>query len=704
MAGKSVVVAILADTKKFNSGMDEAGRKGKGFGGVLGGIGKLAVAGLAAAGTAAVGFIALSVRAAAAAQKVSAQTEAVLTSTGSAAGKSAAQISKLAGQLSILSGVDDEVIQSGENVLLTFTKIKGTNFDRATEAALNLSVAMGTDMKSASMLVGKALNDPIKGMAALARAGVQLTAQQKAQVTQMVAVGDVAGAQALLLEELSTQFGGSAEAFGRTFSGALGRVQTIFGNLQESVGGALLPMLTAVLNRVADFLGLIQQSAAFNAFIANMTNFANGILDGTTKLSDIGGVITRGIKTAADWLAGGGIASIVQALVSGRSALVDAGMQVFPAIVEALVAVVPQLATGAVTLVTSLVSLLVSSLPILVSGAMQLFLGIAQGMVKVLPNLITQIVALIPVLVDAIVGMVPTLLNGAISLFSALIDAVVTILPMLISQIVAMLPGLITAIIGLIPKLITGAISLFMALVNAIPVVLPILIQALADMIPVLIETVIGLIPILLDAGIQLMLALVEAIPIIIPALIGAVISLVPAIGNALVKAGPQLLAAGVKLFGSITSAFGQIGPKLLKIGGQIVQGLWDGISKAWAGFLKWWGDRVGAVVNTVRDFLGIHSPSRVFATIGVNILRGLEKGLRSSNSISSIMSGLSSDVASGFDARIDAPAGYRSGSGGNTYVIRLPVGMPSAAAGREIVQAIEEYERFGGTVRIGAA
>src|SRR5690606_1085623 len=123
----------------------------------------------------------------------------------------------------------------------------------------------------------------------------------------LVATGDVAGAQAVLLRELETQFGGSAAALGRTFEGALGRVKTIFGNIQESIGGALLPMLTVVLNRVADFLALIQESAAFNAFVDNMTRFANGLLDGTTNLGDIGSIITNGIQSAADWLAGGGI-------------------------------------------------------------------------------------------------------------------------------------------------------------------------------------------------------------------------------------------------------------------------------------------------------------------------------------------------------------------------------------------------------------
>jgi len=69
-----------------------------------------------------------------------------------------------------LTGIEAEVIQEGQNMLLTFTNIKGTQFDEATEAALNLSVALGKDMQSSAMLVGKALNDPVGGISALSRA------------------------------------------------------------------------------------------------------------------------------------------------------------------------------------------------------------------------------------------------------------------------------------------------------------------------------------------------------------------------------------------------------------------------------------------------------------------------------------------------------------------------------------------------------
>jgi hypothetical protein len=117
--------------------------------------------------------------------KVTALTEAAIKSTGGAARVTADHIGDYAMKLSNLTGIDDEVIQGGQNLLLTFTNIKngvgkGNDiFDQATLAATNLSVVLGSDLSSTSIMLGKALNDPVKGVTALGKAGVQLTQQQK---------------------------------------------------------------------------------------------------------------------------------------------------------------------------------------------------------------------------------------------------------------------------------------------------------------------------------------------------------------------------------------------------------------------------------------------------------------------------------------------------------------------------------------------
>jgi hypothetical protein len=260
MARNEIKVIITGDTKQFEAALGRAGRKSEsGFKkiGRAAGVAGLALGGALALGAKA-GFDELSEAA-----KVGAQTEAVIKSTGKAANVTAEQVTELAESLMKKSGVDDEAIQSGENMLLTFRDIrnevgKGNDiFDQATKATLDMSVAMGKDMPDAALIVGKALNDPVRGLTALRRVGVQFTKGQEAAIKKMVETGDVAGAQKIILEELRAEFGGSAEAAGKTLPGQLNIAKESFKNLAGEMMTALLPALTMIaenLLRLADFL------------------------------------------------------------------------------------------------------------------------------------------------------------------------------------------------------------------------------------------------------------------------------------------------------------------------------------------------------------------------------------------------------------------------------------------------------------------
>lgn len=183
-------------------------------------------------------------------QAVSAQTAAVLKSTGNAAGVTQGQIEDLALAISKKSGVDDEMIQKGQNLLLTFTNLrneagKGNDiFNQTTRIMTDMSVALGQDTKSSALQLGKALNDPVKGVTALSRVGVSFTEAQKKQIKAMVEAGDTAGAQKVILAELRKEFGGSADAAGKTLAGQIDRAKQAFDRASEAVLTALLPALT----------------------------------------------------------------------------------------------------------------------------------------------------------------------------------------------------------------------------------------------------------------------------------------------------------------------------------------------------------------------------------------------------------------------------------------------------------------------------
>jgi hypothetical protein len=312
----TVTVKFLGDVSNLKKASEDAdGALGK-VGSAVGGAAKsLAMVGIPAL----IGFGAAAVKAFAESEQVAAQTEAVLKSTGGAAKVTAGHVGELAGSLSKMSGVDDEAIQSGENLLLTFTNIRngvGKNndiFDQTTQTMLDMSVAMGTDAKSQAIQLGKALNDPIAGVGALSRVGVTFTDKQKEQIKTLVESGKTMEAQKIILKELQTEFGGSAKAAGETFAGQLGKLKVAAGNFMEEAGAKLVPILL----RIGEILGVAIPAAIdyvapiFDKIKVGVMAFADALKYGDVTsdgfvgaMETIGDFIHRAIGWVQDLIAG----------------------------------------------------------------------------------------------------------------------------------------------------------------------------------------------------------------------------------------------------------------------------------------------------------------------------------------------------------------------------------------------------------------
>lgn len=219
-----------------NRSMGETHRTSKKF---AAGWGK--AVGVVAAVTAAIGaasgafrFLTSSVNEARDARKAMAQTAAVMKSMGRTEAPKA--VNRMIDQLESMSGIDGDNLREMTNVLFTFGNVTGKTFEKANQLALDVSVAFGKDLNSSAVMVGKALNDPAKGLTALSRIGVQFTTQQTDQVKAMMEVGDVAGAQKIILKELSKQVGGSAAAQ----ADSIAKTQVAWGNLKEAIGEVLM--------------------------------------------------------------------------------------------------------------------------------------------------------------------------------------------------------------------------------------------------------------------------------------------------------------------------------------------------------------------------------------------------------------------------------------------------------------------------------
>ncbi len=169
------------------------------------------------------------------------------------------------------------------DVLATFTNIKGENFGSATQSILDMSQALGIDLDSAAMQVGKALNDPIAGLSALSRSGVQFTADQEAMIKAMVEAGNVAGAQEIMMAELNTQFGGSAAAAVDTYAGQQVVLKEKMADIQQTLGEALMPILMQFGTFMADTLVPIIASVveSLSGWITSMneTGTTSGVFD-----------------------------------------------------------------------------------------------------------------------------------------------------------------------------------------------------------------------------------------------------------------------------------------------------------------------------------------------------------------------------------------------------------------------------------------
>lgn len=245
---KHLRVLLSAESEGFRRGLDDSAKALTHFRASLGGI---------VAGTLSVGaltkLLSDSSKAADEAARVQAQLGAVLQSTGGAAGVTANDVNSLATEISRLTGYEDEALVRAQSLLLTFTRVGKDVFPDATRAAVDMSAALGQDLQSSVTMLGRALHDPIQGVTALRRVGVVLTEQQREQIRQAMEQNNLYAAQRIILDELATEFGGTAQAMEEASLGT-NRLKVEFGNLQEAVGAyvnrAGRPLVDALTNQI----------------------------------------------------------------------------------------------------------------------------------------------------------------------------------------------------------------------------------------------------------------------------------------------------------------------------------------------------------------------------------------------------------------------------------------------------------------------
>ena len=216
-----------------------------------------------------------------------------LVSTNNAVGLSFAEIKKQAQDLQKKTDFGDEVTLNAQALLLTFKQIRGEMFTKTIPVLQDVAVKMGIDLKSAAIQVGKALNDPKTGLSMLTRVGITFNAQQKAMIKHLQDVGNMAGAQTIILNELKSEFGGAAEAARKAGTGGLTALKNSFGDATEKAGGfinKLVKGLTPALNILVK---------GFSKAFTWLNKFSNIIIPIISGIGIIVGLY--GLWTAAQW-------------------------------------------------------------------------------------------------------------------------------------------------------------------------------------------------------------------------------------------------------------------------------------------------------------------------------------------------------------------------------------------------------------------
>ena len=299
MATESLTIKVNGDTKNFQKALKGTEAATAKLQADLSKIATIATTAFAGLGATITGLIST--------YRVQEQAEiklaTVLRSTAKAAGLNKEELLSMASGLQKVTTFGDEVIIGAQSLLLTFTKIGKDVFPAATETILNMSQAMGQDLKSSTIMLGKALNDPVAGISALARVGVNLSEEQKKLIKSFSDVNDVASAQKVILGELEVQFGGQARAAAEG-TGRFEQLKNTLGDVAEQIGKHLVPPLAAMAKLLNEAFGtaLKDKNETLGKTVAKTLLFATNLtaLTAVTALTTKGFIALRtAILTAA---------------------------------------------------------------------------------------------------------------------------------------------------------------------------------------------------------------------------------------------------------------------------------------------------------------------------------------------------------------------------------------------------------------------
>lgn len=343
MARGNMIVTLVAQTKNFSNNLRNAGKTALTFGSVLkAGMG-LAIGAIGALAGALFTFLPNFIKMGEEARKSELRLGNIAKQMGlfgDNTGKVTKRLSDYAEAISFATGVDDELVRSAEAILLTFKElaktadVTGGAFDRATIAAVDLAAAGFGDAESNAKQLGKALQDPIKGLTALRKAGVTFTDAERKKIKALVESGKLLKAQEMILGAIETQVGGTAAAT----ASATDKMNARFENVIETMSLALLPAVDEIAKQMTEWLDsvegkkaiedLTKQLKEFGAWVTSpegtqaIKDFANSVAALATAAVNVGKgfqAVYTALKQIGDWFATPGGKAWVKNFSGGSS-------------------------------------------------------------------------------------------------------------------------------------------------------------------------------------------------------------------------------------------------------------------------------------------------------------------------------------------------------------------------------------------------
>lgn len=421
---------------------------------------------------------------------------------------------------------------------------------------------------------------------------------------------DVADMALTDMADNANKMGTSMESIQWAYQGFAKQNYTMLDNLKLGYGGTKEEM-QRLLSDAQKLTGvkydISNLSDVYNAIHVIQQNL--GITGTTAKeaASTITGSVSS-MKAAFDnFLNGSGtIDQLVSTGITSIQNIVNAVGELLPNLIQSVANATPQIVGAINQIFPQILNLIMENAPTILNSIGQILMALVQSLITYMPQLLQIAMQLIQSFINGIITMLPQLIQMGIQLITQLITGIAQMLPELIPQAINAIITLVEGLINNIDKLIDAGIQLLMGLADGLINAIPILVEKIPTIIENLINAITRNLPKLIQMGIELIVKLAAGI----------------------VQAIPKLIAAIPQIIGAIINGLAQLPSMMLDVGKNLIQGLWNGIGNA----ASWLWSKISGfcsgIVDKIKGFFGIHSPSKLFnQEIGKFLALGLGEG-----------------------------------------------------------------------------